>query len=99
MAIKESDFKANFQKRLKKEVKPLAILQYEQNAKTVKGFPDSIVVMEGITVFIEYKKAKNAKFQPLQKEWLTKLNDNGHFAFVCHPSNADEVLEEIKRLV
>lgn len=98
MARKESDFKSAFQKRLKKEVKPLAILQYKQDATTVAGFPDTIVILEGITIFIEYKKSKTAKFRPGQKEWNTKLNENGHFAFICYPENADEVLAEIKRI-
>lgn len=96
--VKESDFKASFQRKLKRSVKPIAVLQYEQNAKTVKGFPDCIVVLEGVTVFLEYKRSKNAKFQPLQKEWNQRLNDAGHFSFIVYPENADEVLDEIKRL-
>ena len=94
----ERNFKKEFQKKLKRAVKPLAILQYKQDATTVAGFPDTLVVMEGITIFIEYKNSKTAKFRPGQKEWNKKLNDNGHFAFICYPENADEVLEEIKRL-
>lgn len=94
----ERNFKKEFQKKLKRAVKPLAILQYKQDATTVAGFPDTLVVMEGITVFIEYKNSKTAKFRPGQKEWYQKLNDNGHFAFICYPENADAVLEEIKRL-
>lgn len=35
----ERDFKKNFQKRLKKAIKPTAILQYKQDATTVAGFP------------------------------------------------------------
>lgn len=97
--MKESDFKTSFQKKLKKEIKPLAILQYKQDSTTVKGFPDTIVILEGITIFIEFKKSKNAKFQPLQKEWIKKLNDNNHFSFICFPENQNEVLEEIRRLV
>jgi len=96
--VREADFKSAFQKKLKKAVKPIAILQYKQDSTTVKGFPDTIVILEGITIFIEFKKSKTAKFQTLQKEWIEKLNDNGHFAFVCYPENADKVLEEIKRI-
>lgn len=95
----ERNFKKNFQKRLKKAIKPTAILQYKQDATTVAGFPDTLLVLEGITIFIEFKNSKNAKFQPGQKEWIKKLNDTGHFCFVCYPENADEIFEEIKRLV
>lgn len=94
----ESEFKKKFCARLKKEVKPLAILQYQQSSTTVSGFPDTIVVLEGITIYIEFKRSKTAKFRPGQKEWNKKLNDNGHFAFICYPENADDILKEIKRI-
>jgi hypothetical protein len=94
----ESEFKKKFCARVKRAVKPITILQYKQDATTVTGFPDTIVILEGITIFIEFKKSKTAKFRPGQKEWIQKLNDNGHFAFVCYPENADDILEEIKRI-
>ena len=94
----EKDFKKSFQTRLKRAVHPLAILQYKQDATTVTGFPDTIVILEGITIYIEFKKSKTAKFRPGQKEWMQKLNENGHFAFVCYPEVADDILEEIKRI-
>lgn len=94
----EGKFKKSFLTKLKKAVKPIAVLQYEQSSTTVKGFPDTIVILEGITVFIEFKASSRSKFQPLQKEWNQKLNDNGHFSFICYPQNEDEVLAEIKRI-
>ena len=96
--VLEADFKKKFCARLKKEVKPLAILQYQQSSTTVTGFPDTIVILEGITVYIEFKRSKTAKFRPGQKEWIKRLNDNGHFAWACYPENADDILEEIKRI-
>lgn len=96
--VVERDFKQSFQRRLRKEVKPVAILQYKQDSTTVAGFPDTIVILEGITIFIEFKRGKTAKFRPGQKEWIKKLNDTNHFAFICYPENADEVLAEIKRI-
>lgn len=94
----ERDFKQKFQKELKKRVKPVAILQYKQDATTVKGFPDTIVILEAITVFIEFKKSKTAKFQEGQKMWLQRLADANHFCFVVTPESAEDVLAEIKRL-
>ena len=93
----ESEFKKKFCARVKRAVKPITILQYKQDATTVTGFPDTIIILEGITVFIEFKKSKTAKFRPGQKEWIEKLNEKGHFAWVCYPENADGILEEIKR--
>lgn len=94
----ESEFKKKFCARVKRAVKPITILQYKQDATTVTGFPDTIVILEGITIFIEFKKSKTAKFRPGQKEWIEKLNEKGHFAWVCYPENADDILEEIKRI-
>ena len=96
--MKESDFKTKFQQCVKRNLKPLAILQYKQDSTTVKGFPDTMFIFEGVVIFIEFKRSKTAKFQPLQKEWIQKLNDNCHFAYVCHPSNADDVYNEIKNI-
>lgn len=96
--VKESDFKSSFCKKLKK-LGAIAVIQYEQNAKTVKGFPDTIVIFEGIVVFIEFKASKRAKFQPLQKEWVKKLNDNCHFAYIVCPETANDVLKEIKEVI
>lgn len=94
----EGKFKKTFLTKLKRAVKPVAILQYEQSATTVKGFPDVLVILEGITIFIEFKASKRSKFQPLQKEWNEKLNDSGHFSYICYPENADDILAEIKRI-
>ena len=94
----ESEFKKKFCARVKRAVKPITILQYKQDATTVTGFPDTIIILEGITVYIEFKKSKTAKFRPGQKEWIAKLNEKGHFAWVCYPENADDILEEIKRI-
>lgn len=96
--VVERDFKQSFQRRLRKEVKPVAILQYKQDSTTVAGFPDTLIILEGITIFIEFKRSKTAKFRPGQREWIKKLNDTNHFAFICYPENADEVLAEIKRI-
>ena len=90
-----------FKKKVCSELRKLGctVLQYQQGVGTVKGFPDTIVIAEGITFFIEFKASKRAKFQPLQKEWIKKLNDNGHFAWVMYPENEKEVMDEIKRIL
>ena len=90
-----------FKKKICSELRKLGctVLQYQQGVGTVKGFPDTIVISEGITFFIEFKASKRAKFQPLQKEWIKKLNDNGHFAWVMSPETEKEVMGEIKRIL
>ena len=90
-----------FKKKVCSELRKLGctVLQYQQGVGTVKGFPDTIVIAEGITFFIEFKASKRAKFQPLQKEWIKKLNNNGHFAWVMYPENEKEIMDEIKRIL
>ena len=90
-----------FKKKVCSELRKLGctVLQYQQGVGTVKGFPDTIVIAEGITFFIEFKASKRAKFQPLQKEWIKKLNDNGHFAWVMSPETEKEIMAEIKRIL
>jgi hypothetical protein len=96
--VKESDCKSKFCKKLKNL--KCTVLQYKQDATTLAGFPDTIVLLpEGLTVFIEFKKSKNAKFRPGQKEWGVQLKERGYFWWACYPENADEVLKEIKDLI
>jgi hypothetical protein len=76
------------------------VIQYEQNSTTIKGFPDTIVLLpESLTIFIEFKKSKTAKFRPLQKEWIKKLNDRSYFAYVMYPENEKEIMAEIRNLL
>ena len=76
------------------------VLQYKQDATTVKGFPDTIVLLpESVVIFIEFKRSKTAKFQPLQKQWNQKLLDRNYFAYIMHPDNEKEIMAEIKTLL
>ena len=96
----ERHFKKNFQKRLNKAINPTAILQYKQDATTVAGFPDPIILgPEAVVVFSDYKKAKNAKFPPGQKEWGEKLLANNFFYYCVYPENADKVLAELTEIM
>lgn len=94
----EGAFKKSFCSKLKKL--GCTVLQYTQGVTTVKGFPDTIVLLpEGLTIFIEFKASKRSKFQPGQKEWNKKLLDRNYFAWICFPENSDEVMKEIKALL
>lgn len=96
MVKKESTFKADFVKALKKKVRLTAVLQYKQDSTTIKGFPDSVLLgPESVVVFIEFKQSKSAKFQPLQKEWGKKLLERNFLYYVVYPENADKVLAEL----
>lgn len=93
----EGNFKKSFCSRLRK----LGCTVFQnQGVGIPKGFPDtSVLLPEGLTIYIEFKASKSAKFQPLQKEWIKKLNDRNFFAYVCYPANADDIMKDIKRLL
>lgn len=95
----EGEFKKRVCRNLKK-MGCLAVLQYKQDSTTIKGFPDTIVLLpESLVIFIEFKKSKTAKFQPLQKEWNKKLNDRNYFAYIMYPENEKEIMAEIRNLL
>lgn len=96
--VKEADFKKSFCSKLKKM--KCTVLQYQQSATTVAGFPDTVVLLpESLTVFLEFKRSKTAKYRPGQKEWAEKLKERGFFHWFVYPENADQVLEEIKEIL
>lgn len=98
MTTPEGKFKKDFCAKLKKL--GCTPIQYSQNATTLAGFPDCLCLLpEGLTVFIEFKKSKNAKFRPGQKEWIEKLKEREFFVWVCYPENADDVYNEIKDII
>lgn len=98
MTTPEGKCKKDFCAKLKKM--KCTVLQYKQDATTLAGFPDTIVLLpESLTVYIEFKKSKNAKYRPGQKEWGEKLKERGYFWWTVYPENAEQVLEEIKELL
>ena len=94
----EKDFKKNFCKSLKRL--GCNVLQYQQSATTLAGFPDTIVLLpESLVIFLEFKKSKTAKYRPGQKEWKEKLEERGFYHWFVYPENAEQVFEEIKELI
>lgn len=93
----EGKFKKSFCSKLRK----LGCTVFQnQGVGIPKGFPDtSVLLPEGLTIYIEFKASKRAKFQPLQKEWIKKLTDRQYFAYVVYPEISDDIMEQIKRLI
>lgn len=100
MVKKESNFKTDFIRALKKKVKLTTVLQYKQDSTTVSGFPDTILLgPEAVVVFIEFKRSKSAAFQPLQKEWGKTLLERNFLYYVVYPENADKVIAELTEIL
>lgn len=84
---------SQFKKKQRKDFMELGwiFIQLEPGAGVPKGFPDTECISPtGYHCYVEWKKSKNAKKQPLQQYWNTKLNDMGHDAFFVSPSNVEE---------
>jgi Holliday junction resolvase len=61
---------------------------------TPTGCPDVVFMTEGFYGALECKASKNARFQPLQKETIEKLDD-WSWAKVLYPENYDNVIAEL----
>jgi len=62
------------------------------------GTADVFFCYEGFYGWLECKQSKTSKFQPLQKEFITKMND-WSWAKVVYPSNWEEIKYELERLL
>jgi len=58
------------------------------------GFPDLMVFIPSMVLFIEMKKKTGGRVSPEQKEWHKKLRSLGYFVLICH--GADQAISEIK---
>jgi hypothetical protein len=59
------------------------------------GWPDRMVLLPGGRIlWVELKRPKGGKFEPLQPYWLKKLRGLGFGAHVCRTKQeVDEVLD------
>lgn len=90
----ERDFKRKEQERFKK--RGWVVIQLVAGSGLPIGFPDTLFLApNGYRCFVEWKKSKNAKHQPLQDIWNQKLNNMSHDSFFIYPENAEEVLSII----
>lgn len=62
----------------------------------VKGVPDYLILLPGVTLWIELKKVKGGRVSPEQTAWIEALNTQpGTFAVVCRGfAEAKKVIEE-----
>lgn len=69
---------------------------FDPGAGVPRGFPDTLCVSpNGYHCFVEWKKSKDAKKQPLQEYWNKWLNENKHDAFFVYPENGGEWRDRI----
>ena len=90
----ESKFKKNQREEL--EAQGWKFITLSPGGGVPQGFPDTLVLSPtGYVCFVEWKKSKNAKRQPLQDYWVSLLNEMGHDAIFVYPENVLEWREEM----
>lgn len=95
--MKESSFKAKERKELEKL--GWKFIQLVAGAGVPQGFPDTLVLSPtGYSCYVEWKRARNAKKQPLQEYWINKLNSMGHDAWFVDPSNVEDWRKHVKTI-
>ena len=94
--VLEKDFQKTIIKWLR--AKGCLVIKYQQNATTRASIPDIIFLKEGFWGAIEVKKSKTSKFQPGQKEMVTKMNEMS-WAKVVWPENWKETQKELGEIL
>ena len=90
---------AEFQKKFISDLRKLGYKCYKQqmNATTRVGTPDLFIFKEQFWGMIEFKKSKNARVRPGQRELIQWANENSYGVF-CYPENRDEVYNYLKEM-
>ena len=70
------------------------VLKTHPGLGTPTGTPDILFMKEGFWGAIECKASKTAKWQPLQKETLDKMNA-WSYGRAAYPANVDEIIAEL----
>jgi len=94
--MKESTFQSKIVRWLKS--KGCFVITITVGPGVPIGTPDIVFFKEGFYGFIEVKPHKKAKFQPLQKETVAKLND-WSWAIVAYPEDWAETQKELASLL
>lgn len=92
----ESKLQSQIAKWLKEQGCFVMVLQ--PHAGIPSGTADVFFCKEGFYGFIEVKAAKTSPFQPLQKEFVAKM-DKWSWAKVAHPTNWPDIRAELSKIL
>lgn len=88
----ESKFQAKLIKDIKNELPGCIVMK--NDAGYIQGIPDLLILHNNRWASLEVKKSANAKHQPNQDYYVTKMNDMSYSAFI-YPENRDMVMKEL----
>lgn len=98
--IMRTDLESNLQTKIAKWLrsKGCFVMVLTPGKGIPRGVSDVFFCYEGFYGFLEVKKAKNAKRQPGQEQFVKKM-DEWSFARIVYPENYEEVLKEIEAML
>lgn len=91
---KESKFQHNLIKELK-EMFPGCIVM-KNDPDYIQGIPDLIIIFGDRWAALECKRSSNAKHQPNQDYYISKMGEMSYAAFI-YPENKEDVLDELQQ--
>ena len=94
--MRESAFQSKIVRWLKSQ--GCFVMAITVNPGVPTGTPDVVFFKEGFYGFIEVKPDRKARFQPLQKETVAKL-DAWSWAKIVYPDNWEEFQKELAVLL
>lgn len=90
----ERDFQAKLIKEIKNRFDGCLVIK--QDSSYIQGIPDLLVLHENHWAALECKKEANAKHQPNQDYYISKMN-NMSYAAIISPENKKEILDDMER--
>ena len=91
---KESDFQSKLIKELEKRFEGCIVTK--QDANYIQGIPDLLILYKDRWACLECKKSSNAKKQPNQNYYISRMNEMSYANYIC-PENKEEVLDELQQ--
>lgn len=92
--VRSTRLESGFQDKLRDEIKSMfpgcMIFKMDQ----IQGIPDLLILYKNKWAVLENKKSANAKHQPNQDYYVSKMDDMSFARFV-YPENRDIVLDEL----
>lgn len=88
----ENKFQANLIKEIKERLPGCIVMK--NDSSYIQGIPDLVVLHKDRWASLECKKTANAKRQPNQEFYVSKMDDMSFARFV-YPENKEEVLDDL----
>ena len=90
---------AQFRDRIKPQLESLPHSRwYRIEQQSIRGTPDTLGLIRGIFVAIEFKKSYKDKPTPLQKYNLQKIADAGGVAIIACPENWEAIFTSLAEM-